>query len=135
MGYFDWKDSLSIGVQAMDSQHQELIGLMNRLYKQSEERESKEHLIATLGALDRFTRKHFAEEEVFMASIGYTQLATHKIIHTQLLQTLGEHMALFIKSTSKQIPSGLFTFLKLWLTSHILGIDMRYAEFVNKGAA
>jgi len=135
MGYFDWDPKFEMGVTAMDRQHQQLIAVMNRLHCESQKSEKKETLLATLRELRTKTDAHFQEEERYMTSIGYKDLKSHSLIHRQLMSSLDEHVKNYSNSDLRVVPPALFTFLKLWLSSHILGIDMRYAEVAKKGAA
>jgi hemerythrin len=134
MSYFEWDRKYEIGVTRMDDQHRKLIQLMDRLHTESDSHAKREKLLNTLDELGGLTTKHFQEEEQFMASIGYSGLASHHLIHAQLLKTYAEHVAEFRQSSQSKIPSSFFTFLKLWLSAHIMGIDTRYAAATRQDA-
>lgn len=135
MAYFDWDKKYEIGVGRMDLQHQGLIRLMNQLHMESKSGARKSQLLATLTELTRLTEKHFAEEEQYMRSISYSGLKSHSMIHTQLISSLKDHATNFSAAAVQNIPDSMFTFLKLWLSSHILGIDTQYAKEAKEGAA
>lgn len=59
-----------------------------------------------------------------MASIDYPLLDTHKRIHANLLEEFGAHKTNFEKTG--ELTTKFFSFLKLWLTAHIQGIDKKY---------
>ncbi len=135
MGYFDWDEKFETGVGKMDDQHKGLILLMNQLHQESEENVGRDRLLTTMKELQKRTAQHFQEEERFMKSIEYRELASHRVIHEQLLNTFSDHVTKFEASTMSTLPAPFFTFLKLWLSSHIRGVDTRYAEPARKGAA
>ena len=66
------------------------------------------------------------DEEAYMASVNFAGLASHKLIHADLLKTFSDHAGT-IRANGGEVPSGFLMFLKLWLTAHIKGIDMKYA--------
>ena len=125
MGFMDWNDRFSIGVPAMDAQHQTLIAAMNDLHRRATEGAPAAEVLRRVDDLAAKTAKHFAEEEAYMASIGFDGLAQHQIIHRKLLERLGGHREAIAKTG--QAGDDLFTFLRHWLSSHICGIDTRYA--------
>lgn len=135
MSYFEWDKKYAIGVERMDLQHQGLIRLMDQLHTECEAGANKPQLLATLAELTRLTEQHFAEEEEYMRSIAYEGLKSHATIHSQLISSLKYHAANFAAAGVQTIPDSMFTFLKLWLSSHILGIDTQYARASNQGAA
>lgn len=124
MTIMTWSDSLDIGVAEMNGQHQTLIEIMNRLHDQFEADAEMSEQKKTLEELANFTVKHFGEEEQYMASIDYPLLDTHKRIHANLLEEFGSHKTSF--EETGELTTKFFSFLKLWLTAHIQGIDKKY---------
>ncbi|TPV97081.1 MAG: bacteriohemerythrin [Myxococcales bacterium FL481] len=133
MGYLDWTDALDVGVDAMNREHQRLIDLMNELHTGNERGENKAMLLSRLDKLAKWTVSHFSHEEAYLESIRYPKLTSHRRIHADLLRQLDGHVTSFRESDHKTLPKELFTFLKLWLTAHIQGIDAQYSP-VRKSA-
>jgi hemerythrin len=125
--FVEWSDRYQIGVGPMDEAHKKLMGLMNQLHEQRAAGDDKGDLRKTLKALADFTIRHFREEEAFMQSIAFPGLENHKRIHGNLLGQLTEHLNAF-EAGAGPLPDQFFTFLKVWLTAHICGIDTKYAE-------
>lgn len=131
--FFTWTaKELGLGVAEMDLEHQELIARMNAIYGAVESKSSVDEIARLIGDLATYTTKHFTDEEAFMQKIGYEGLETHKIIHQQLLKQFGDFVDEF--KEKKVVSQAFFNFLKVWLTSHIRGIDMKYANKVKKTA-
>lgn len=120
-----WDPSLDVGVAAMNREHQDILDLMNKIYDarvRGEQGEAINQLVARLGAI---CTRHFADEEAYMASIGYRELASHKILHQSLLTRFNGY-AEAIKADGGVASDDFFNFLKFWLTSHIKGVDIKY---------
>lgn len=127
---FEWDQKVyGLGVPNMDKEHQVLIGKMNRLFTLHENNAKHAELLGTLQDLIQYTKYHFRDEEEFMQSFGYSDYRKHKLIHENLLRDLDEYAKQFAET--KQLPSGLFVFLKTWLKAHICGVDTKYAAQVN----
>lgn len=132
---FQWDPSkLSIHVDKMDQEHIKLIDIMNKLATRYEEKAPFSDLQKIAKELQSWTVEHFAHEEKFFDTLeGYTQAKVHKAIHKDLLTKLEEHIKTFEKT--KTLDDAFFRFLKVWLTAHIAGIDMKYGDIASKKAA
>jgi hemerythrin-like metal-binding protein len=125
--FFDWDPkTFGLGVAAMDQEHQQLIGYMNRLHALYVEKAPRAAIGKALTDLAQFTVKHFTDEEAYMASVGFPELKTHAIMHKTLLERVGGFVADFQKTG--QLTDAFFAFLKMWLKAHICGIDIKYAK-------
>lgn len=122
--FFEWDAKYNLGVNAMDDEHRLIVDAMNQLHVLHEAHAPASQLAKVMSQLVRVTRDHFADEEAYMAKIGFPDRVKHKQIHTQLLQRLDQfEAALRAKGAA---PEDLFPFLKMWLKAHICGIDTKY---------
>ena len=125
--YFEWdRAKYSVKVPHMDLGHQTIIACMNRLYTLNQAKAPVAQLAKVVDELVQVTVKHFAEEESFMASIGFPGLREHKYIHKSLLDQVTDHKLKF--EASGVLSNEFFAFLKVWLKAHICGIDMKYGQ-------
>ncbi len=126
-----WNPMLSVKVEKMDEQHKKIIELINKVFHVMEE-ESDIHIIkCVLEELIKYTKTHFKSEEGLLSKYKYPGLAEHKKVHSDLIDEINEFdMRLDIEGSG--IKKDLFIFLKSWLTSHIMGIDKKYSEYLNK---
>lgn len=134
MPLMEWSSKLDIGVEKMNDEHKVLLDLMNRLFDQAGSKATKPVLKATITALGNATVAHFQDEERYMQSIGYPDFERHRFIHVDLLKKFAEFQAKF-ESGPGEVGNDFFSFLKLWLSAHIQGIDRNYGEFSKKKAA
>jgi len=123
---FTWDPAkYGLKVPEMDKEHQQIILLMNKLYTLYKAGAPSVEQGAALTALAEYTVKHFQDEEAYMAKINFPGLTVHKGVHKNLLDRVGQFAAGF-KATGK-LGDDLFVFLKMCLSAHICGIDMKYA--------
>ena len=126
---FEWNDRLVLGVNEMDDEHKILVKKINHLVTTLEEQYVQKNLNELLRAYDdmaNYTIEHFHDEEKFMQSVEYPQFESHKKIHEKLLNQVGEYRRQLASETLDD--KVLVTFLRNWLVSHIMGVDMQYAQ-------
>jgi len=83
-----------------------------------------------LNRLVKYTVIHFNHEEEYMKLYDYPDYDSHRKEHLELTTQ--------VQDFSKRLAEGkssfsleLMTFLKDWLTNHILGTDMKYKSFFS----
>jgi len=130
--FFEWDDErLSLKVMAMDNDHRRIVGLMNTLARQYEQGSPRAQLLDTANHLAKVAATHFASEEAYMERIGFPGLRAHKAIHDRLLTGVRAHIDALARDP-QAIPREFLMFLKVWLTSHIRGVDRRYSEHAHQ---
>ena len=92
MGLLHWEKRYSVGVEAVDYEHRELIDLINRLYEEARARGSKVAVLGFFGDLFKAISAHFALEERIMRERGCDQLMQHKNDHERLLDEIRDIM-------------------------------------------
>ncbi|XGC79810.1 bacteriohemerythrin [Bdellovibrio bacteriovorus] len=131
--FFKWDtEKLTTHVDAMDNEHKKLIDIMNKLYERHEAKATKAELSGIIKELATWTVTHFEHEEKFFDTLDYSQSKVHKQIHKDLVERLKGHQAEFEKTGI--LGPAFFSFLKTWLTAHIMGIDLKYGVIAAKKA-
>jgi hemerythrin len=132
---FEWdKVKYTTYVDKMDVEHQGLVQLMNQLYQANEKGLIKSQLLKLVDQLGQKTVDHFCSEEKYMEGLPqYKQLVAHKKIHANLLENFQKHAAQFRSGSESRLPREFFTFLKVWLSAHICGVDRKYGEVAKAG--
>jgi len=125
-----WSDSLSVGIDSIDSQHKILVDLINELHKKMKSGATREAVGGALGKLIDYTGSHFQYEEKLFVKYGYAEQANHKIVHKKLVSQVVEFQAQF-KNGGKDVSIELMEFLKDWLLNHIKKTDMQYSSFLR----
>ena len=129
MALLEWSDRLDIGVQEMNWEHQYLLDIMNRLYDRSSGSATPAEVGRILQELGDYTVKHFTHEEQYFESIGFPDSEKHKLIHLDLLSKFKSHVAQF--ESSGRLDDRFFSFLRMWLSAHIQGVDTKYGAFAK----
>ncbi len=126
-----WSTLFAVGVQEIDDQHRKLVGILNRLGEAENDAAAAAMQNLILDELTEYTILHFATEERLMQQHGY-EASTHHI---------GEHHHLVdaVKALHARRAAGetlpfdeLTTFLRDWLTNHIMGSDKALGLSLNR---
>lgn len=87
--FFEWDDeTMSVLVDDIDHQHQELLEIVNRLHQSIMKRTSREEGPEILQHLEMYTVAHFATEESLMRIFEYPDYPAHKAQHERLVNEL-----------------------------------------------
>jgi len=127
---FAWKDSYSIGVPQIDTQHRRLFSLADELHAAMNSGKGKDVLAQVLQNLINYTKTHFADEERLMQRCGYPDLPAHKAQHDEMTQKVLQIQQDF-QAGKLMMTIAVMQFLSNWLRQHIGGSDRKYVPFVN----
>ena len=128
MDDFAWLPALDIGLNKMNDEHRGLISIMGRLAHLNGAGVGKKKLFETFDDLIVTTQLHFSDEEELMKASRYPDLPGHKALHHGMLRKLEQHRDEYEKSPALRVPTAVFDFFRLWLTTHIMLVDRKYAE-------
>ena len=124
MALLQWKDSYSVGIEAVDHEHKELIGLINRLHDRLTAKHEAATIAGFLGDILRGISAHFALEEHFMRDHRYDQLPQHKADHERLLDEIRDIMDDYEADPSAG-TAALSARLDAWFSRHFETHDAR----------
>jgi hemerythrin len=127
---FPWSEKYQVGIGFVDTQHKQLVDIINRLHQAMATGKGKDQLETTLQELIQYTKAHFAAEEKVLESHSYPDFPAHHAEHERLTSVVEEFRR---KLANKEVALsvGVMDFLKDWLGNHILGVDKRYAPFLK----
>jgi len=128
MALIAWTEKLSVGVAKIDKEHQGLVDLLNSLHDGMLAGQGKDALGPTLAKLVQYTERHFAGEEALFRLHAYPKAAEHKKEHDALTAKV-KLLEIDYRSGKSALTGDLMTFLRDWLTKHIMGVDMQYKPF------
>ena len=130
MGAFQWKDSFSVGVEAMDREHKQLVKLVDELDDAMREGKGREIMKKTFDGLVTYAATHFKSEENLMREHGFPGLEQHAEKHDAMTQQVLK-LQREVRENRATITVKTMGFLTDWLTMHIQGTDKKYGEFLN----
>lgn len=80
-----WNERFNIGVESIDNAHRKLFSIVGKLIALNEDETKQQHACREgIKYFKNYTAQHFADEEAYMRSIGYPDLAVHKSLHDSL---------------------------------------------------
>ena len=126
-----WNERMSVGVAAIDDQHKTLVSLLNELGDSMQAGKSKEALGAILDSLISYTETHFKYEEDLFSNTTYPDTVIHKKEHEDLVQRALDIQAKYKAGSGSALSVEVLTFLKNWLTTHIMGTDKKYTVYMH----
>ena len=130
-----WTPAMSVGVEALDTDHKMLVGLINQLGDAIAANEADAIVASIINGLVDYTEYHFGREEAMMGAAGYAELASHIAIHQGIIEALQRLRDAYAGGFRDGIERRLLDFMRDWLTGHILGEDMKYAPAMKGRAA
>ena len=129
-----WSKQLSVGNVFIDSEHRNLISLVNDVIRAIETRDSP-GLAQSFEQLDHWSRTHFANEEKIAQALSF-DFSLHKLAQQNALIELGflrDELADGNNLWSKDAIEHFTQFLKNWMINeHIIGLDMQMKPVLQK---
>jgi hemerythrin len=131
MPLFNWTEAYSVNIMVIDTQHKQLVNMINALHEAMREGKGNEIMGQMVNNLATYAVRHFAEEEKYLTQHAYPGLAAHKAEHEAFKKKVGDLQ----KKMGEQkfgLTMEVMNFLKDWLIKHILEVDQKYAPFLNE---
>ena len=130
MGLIAWNDDFLVGNAQIDEQHRYLFQLINAFYDAYMENQSRREVLRLLNQLIEYSESHFQDEEAIMRKAGYVEIESHHHAHEGLYDQI---FALNTKFDDRALnpTHDTISFLRTWLTDHIMKEDMAFAAFAK----
>jgi hemerythrin-like metal-binding protein len=124
-----WKEEYRLGVETIDSQHQQLFKMVDGLLlviEDSEHNDFKKECANAVNFLYDYTVNHFKFEEGYQASIGYKDMEAHKLQHKRFIITV-ENFAKKMSATDydMKVVKAFSGSLVAWLNYHVGETDQK----------
>lgn len=129
---YSWQDSLSIGISSIDTQHQYLINLLNRIHDAVNTGCSAK-IVEVLIDMQTYSEVHFADEESIMRKANYPQLEEHSLLHQKFVAKT-ESFLDDLETHPLAVSSEIAHYLGKWAVNHIQQVDNRLGDFLKKEA-
>lgn len=129
-----WRDEMSVCNKVVDTDHQYLIEIINRI-EQSLKTRNRLELNKQLGNLTQYSQVHFEREERIALAAGYTQVPGLNKSHLSLMFSLNQVRTEFNEAGESWSPEAAehFTlFLRNWLIDHVIKEDLLIKPFLQK---
>jgi hemerythrin len=113
----------------MDQQHQAIMDGLNELHEKMMNGNRNDAIAPLIYNLVSLAGKHFAAEELLMASAGFPGLADHCAKHKELSRKVEEFIARHEKGDVAAHSQFLY-FLRDWFTKHMENDDHEYVPWL-----
>lgn len=131
---FDFDAEFKLGIASIDAEHSKLVDLLNEVHhliSEGRRDEARQYFSETLSG---YVNEHFANEEQWMAEVGYPQLEEHRKIHENFKKSFEElkpRIESFDEKAFRTALSDAFS----WIITHIGKTDRKYAAhyFASQG--
>lgn len=128
---FKWDGSLSVGVDIIDKQHQELFELLDGLTQDIKGDKAVSHIGNAIAFLEDYVRKHFYLEEKYMTVLGYPAYDSHILEHKSFIEDFEVMKSHYKAGEISILTSQLEGVIYHWLVNHVSRTDKAMAEFLR----
>ncbi|MDD3288440.1 MAG: bacteriohemerythrin [Alphaproteobacteria bacterium] len=132
MSFIEWTPEFSVGVEALDQDHKDLILFINNLHAALLDGSIETVTEETLNIMTYHSKEHFRREEELFAQTDYPEAEAHKKMHEQFTRQLLEIKGRFMKNPSKEISLEFILFVKKWAVEHMQEADMKYVPYLKE---
>jgi hemerythrin len=128
----EWRESLSIGVEAIDKQHKELLRRFDSLLEACQAGRGIEELKKLQAFLDEYVCTHFADEEALQRHYHYPGYTAHLAEHSYFIDQISK-LRVETEQEGVAIHHVVETnnMLLKWLLNHISKVDAEIGEFLK----
>lgn len=132
MPLIEWRDSYEIGIDSVDREHKEMIGLINALYELLQRDSSTDAVEGFLGEIYDQISAHFTLEEKYMRELGYDGFPAHKESHEILLNELRDITDEYKAGGFADPGEVLSERLHAWFLGHFRHLDAPLHRFLEE---
>lgn len=129
----EWCEQMSVGVPALDADHQCILRIINLLDDLGDE-DPRRVVETVLETLVVYCRHHFGREEQVMAGCGFPGLEFHRAEHEGFARFVSRLWQRHATRADAGVTGALRDYLTRWLYHHILIQDMAYKPYVLAAA-
>ncbi|MCX7068278.1 MAG: hemerythrin family protein [Methylococcales bacterium] len=130
-----WSERFETKIELVDTQHQRLCALLNKLCACFDSGVPSEETVAeALQELLEYSQQHFTDEEEMMKNhnLDSHYIAIHHMEHNSFIYDLSR-LQLHISADEDEVQTAekLVRFITSWLVYHILGVDQLMAAQIR----
>lgn len=131
MPFIEWTAQYRVNVKHIDEQHRQLVEMVNDLYEAMVERRSAKGVREAVARMDEYVHDHFRVEEAHMAELDYPERREHLAQHARFTRKTRE-LQDRLEGGKLVLSLEVISYLRDWLTNHILHTDKRLGAFLNE---
>lgn len=135
MNIITWNDEqMSVGLDSIDTQHKELVRIINSFANALDNNKEQEILSDTIEELIDYTKYHFSLEEDYFEKFDFDEKDLHKKEHAYFINYLFDLKGSLDLNANQGETSNASQSLDIlkhlieWFVAHISGKDRKYIE-------
>jgi hemerythrin len=133
MAVYSWDESLTLGIDEIDSQHKNLLNKMNNLAEAVLQNKGKDKIGNMLKFMENYAEMHFRTEEEYMARNSYSGLEHQRKEHEQFKSVVEKlYSDLDREGVSEGFAIAVQRYLMDWFILHIKEKDLEFSNFLKK---
>jgi hemerythrin len=125
-----WDNSYSVGNNAIDTQHQKFISIINELYESFVDQTATLTIEKIINELIDYSTYHFKTEEELFEKYSYPNRVMHKAQHDEFTVKISGFKNEFLNGKIN-LTFQLMNYLRNWLLNHIKNEDQEYAVYIK----
>ncbi len=126
----DWQDKWLTGDTRIDTDHKDMLLIINNIHDAVEMDGSRESVLVILKSLVKLTYEHFSFEECLMIVTEYPESVAHMDEH-QNLHSIANILAYNIEISNQEIVLDTINFFEDWFIDHIENMDAELGRFLK----
>ncbi len=138
MPLMKWNESMSVNIEEIDHQHQELVAIINSLFDAMKVAKGFDVLDVVIDKLVNYVHYHFETEEKYFDKFEYSESQLHKNEHRKFSEQIYEARKAFNEGKLTKSEEGtpltveLWKLLKDWFINHVMIFDKKYAPLFKE---
>ena len=125
-----WKSEYELGIKVIDSQHRQLIALINQLLKAHEAAKFSFIIESIFNDLLSYCNYHFSLEESIMREKFYHDYDNHKEMHDMFFKKINILKTNYANGKPMALMNTI-NYLNDWLIEHIMVEDHKYVDCIK----
>ena len=121
-----WNEGMSVGIDAIDEDHKQIIAILAKLTSTHTGKISKQDIKGIFSELEQYVLLHFDREEAILEKACYEDIAAHKASHQKFIDHLPVLKKQWLTEDSLACSEKITAFLHHWIVNHILEDDFDY---------
>jgi len=126
-----WNEGMSVGIEAIDNGHKQIITIIAKLTAAESGDLSRHDIKKVFTELQLYVGQHFVMEEALLEKVSYSNLAEHKLSHQSFMHQFSQLQKQWLNEAYLISPDNIILFLHQWVIEHILKEDIDYVHVIQ----
>lgn len=134
MTLIPWEESYALGISEIDTQHQKMLAIINKLndlYTEKKQ-ENQEEINKIIQEMSDYAVYHFQSEERYFHLFGYDKMDEHIQIHDQYRSKVEDWRKRYDADKDAKIFFEIMNYLQDWWIWHINNTDREYVPLFKE---